>query len=56
MAIEVRQVTIKSVVASGKDEEKNAPDWRQEEERIKDEILSECRQMMHELMRANRER
>ena len=55
MAIEVRQVTIKSFV-SEKDEKKSASSGREQEERMKRELLSECRQMMLDLMRNTRER
>ncbi|WP_420238184.1 DUF5908 family protein [Telmatobacter bradus] len=55
MAIEIRQLTIKSSVAVEK--EKGASlSSKQERERLKKEILSECRQMMLDMMRQERER
>jgi hypothetical protein len=55
MAIEVRQITIKSFVSGGGAEE-SAPLSQQNTERIREEILAECRRMVLELMRADRER
>jgi hypothetical protein len=55
MAIEVRQLTIRSFVSTERENE-TAQASRQETERMKEQILSECRQMMLELIRADRER
>jgi hypothetical protein len=55
MTIEIRQVTIKSFV-TGNGEEKSPAHSRQDAERMKEEILSECRELIHEFLRAHRER
>ena len=55
MAIEVRQITIKSLVSGDEDRERSSRP-AQDMERLKEEILSECRRMLRELMRAERER
>lgn len=55
MAIEVRQVTVRSTVQPGEDREAAAPP-RHEPERMKEEILAECRRMVLEMMRSERER
>jgi hypothetical protein len=55
MAIEIRQLTVKSSVSSQQEKEK--PSFsKQERERLKREILSECRQMLLEMMRLEQER
>jgi hypothetical protein len=56
MAIEVRQVTIKSVISAAPAEPIGASTPTHESERIKEEILAECRQMVLEILRAERER
>jgi hypothetical protein len=55
MAIEVRQLNIRSVV-SGNGDAEGSPPSPAEAERLKRELLSECRQMVLDLMRAERER
>jgi hypothetical protein len=60
LAIEVRQLTITSAVRDGSgpgraDRNAEADQW-QREQRLKDEILSECRRMMAELRDTARER
>jgi hypothetical protein len=55
MAIEVRQMTIRSFVAGDGEEERESLS-RQETERLREEILTECRRMVLELMHADRER
>ncbi len=60
MAIEVRQLTITSSVRDGggpgrADRDGEADQW-QREQRLKEEILSECRRMMKELWDTARER
>ncbi|MGA2889698.1 MAG: DUF5908 family protein [Terracidiphilus sp.] len=55
MAIEIRQLTVKSSVSS--QEKKEKPSFSQQDrDRLKREILSECRQMLFEMMRLQRER
>jgi len=55
MAIEVRQMTIKSFVSVDEERERTSGP-AQDTERLKEEILSECRRMMRELLHADRER
>jgi hypothetical protein len=55
MAIEVRQVTVKSVVSDDREDRRVAVAER-DREIIKKEILTECRQIVLEIMRAERER
>ena len=55
MAIEVRQITVKSVV-SATGEERVPSLSSHDEEQLKQEILSECRQMLLELIKAEKER
>jgi len=55
MAIEVRQVTVRSTVNAGPQRE-SVSGPRQDPERIKEEILAECRRLILEIMRAERER
>ncbi len=54
MSIEVRQISIRSQVTipESKKASLSEPEWN----RMKEEILSECRQMILELLRAERER
>jgi hypothetical protein len=55
MAIEVRQVTIKSVVSDDR-ADRPVPDSGKDREIMKKEILAECRQIVIDIMRAERER
>ncbi len=55
MAIEVRQLTVKCGV-SGDAQQERAPETTEETKALKDELLSECRQMFLELLRSERER
>ena len=54
MAIEVRQLTIRSVVSGDRQEE--AGSTRENTEKMKEEILRECREMVRDMVRAERER
>jgi hypothetical protein len=55
MAIEVRELNIRSVV-SGNGTPENASPSREEAVNLKEEVLAECRQMILDLIRADRER
>jgi hypothetical protein len=55
MAIEVQEVSIRSVVSGGVTGGGTAED-EEREEKLRERILTECRQMMAEFMRADRER
>jgi hypothetical protein len=54
MAIEVRQITIRSVVGGAQAEP--ATPANPDPERMREEILSECRRMVLDVIRAERER
>ncbi len=57
MSIEVRQISIHSRVGvPDKADSRTLRDRERERERLKEEILAECRQMMLELLRTDRER
>ena len=56
MAIEVRQITIRSFVSAEPNEDRNTSGPSQDSERIKGEILAECREMVLEMIRTERER
>jgi len=55
MAIEVRQLTIRSFVSGDRDQER-ARSTREDTEKIKEEILRECREIVRDMVRAERER
>jgi len=54
MAIEVRQMTIKAFVSATSEPESGSGS-QPEAERLKEKILSECRQLVLQLMREDRE-
>ena len=56
MPIEVRQMVIKSTVLQGADGKGNAGHSGAPLEGLKEEILSECRRMILEILREERER
>lgn len=55
MAIEIRQLTIHSQVAARAEEPREKLSKR-ELDRLKQQLLPECRQMVAEMIRAERER
>jgi hypothetical protein len=55
MAIEVRQITIRSVVSPELDGRALSPS-AYETKKLREDILRECRRLVRELMRADRER
>ncbi len=54
MSIEVRQLTIKSFVAPQQEKEEMLS--KREWERMKEELLAECRRMVADMLRSERER
>ncbi len=54
MAIEVRQMTVKSIVA--RDGEADPAKAHLDAEKLKEEVLAECQQMILEMLRMERER
>jgi hypothetical protein len=55
MAIEVRQVNVKCGVGANTADERSF-DFTEQTQTLKNELLSECRRMVIELLRAERER
>lgn len=55
MAIEVRQLNVKCGVGGNAPPE-HAPDTTEATQELKEELLSECRRLFIELLRAERER
>jgi len=55
MAIEVRQVIVNSIVSAPGDQDSPSV-RRREADKLKDQILPECRRIVLELLRAERER
>jgi len=56
MTLEVRQLKIKTTVEKALRSERTPTESRRDIEEIKQDILAECRQMVDDLLRDNRER
>ncbi len=56
MTLEVRQLKIKTTVEKALQSERTRSESRRDVEEMKQNILAECRQMVADLLRDNRER